>query len=248
MPVRDADTRCIPPCARAALVSVSGAAADCGSCGYTVSATDVVCDAGAGGEQVKGGPGWPCTTATDGESKIACATSCNDRYGCTYYTWSSDKGCRTYTSCSSHVAGSEYVTEYVCEKEGLLRCPISHMQRGWGLGAQATLLWAGSHVPNRHLCNACNSASTQWAMSCGFGTAKSERVLEILESRLLDQVQAPAPYTPPFGGHSRNIPQVMGNGECPAMGYRCVCMTGIVRHKAEVQSKSQRVKLFSDMS
>ena len=34
----------------------------------------------------------------------------------------------------------------------------------------------------------------------------------------------------------------------PAMGYRCVCTTGTVRHKAEVQSKSQRGKLFSDMS
>ena len=34
----------------------------------------------------------------------------------------------------------------------------------------------------------------------------------------------------------------------PAMGYGCVCTTGTVRHKAEVQSKSQREKLFSDMS
>ena len=34
----------------------------------------------------------------------------------------------------------------------------------------------------------------------------------------------------------------------PAMGYRCVCTTGAVQHKAEVQSKSQRGKLFSDMS
>ena len=36
--------------------------------------------------------------------------------------------------------------------------------------------------------------------------------------------------------------------EPPAMGYRCVCTTGAVQHKAEVQSKSQRGKLFSDMS
>ena len=34
----------------------------------------------------------------------------------------------------------------------------------------------------------------------------------------------------------------------PAMGYGCACTTGTVRHKAEVQSKSQREKLFSDMS
>ena len=34
----------------------------------------------------------------------------------------------------------------------------------------------------------------------------------------------------------------------PAMGYRCVCTTGAVQHKAEVQSKMQREKLFSDMS
>ena len=33
-----------------------------------------------------------------------------------------------------------------------------------------------------------------------------------------------------------------------AMGYRCVCTIGTVQHKAEVQSKSQREKLFSDMS
>ena len=36
--------------------------------------------------------------------------------------------------------------------------------------------------------------------------------------------------------------------DLPAMGYRCVCTTGAVQHKAEVQSKSQRGKLFSDMS
>ena len=36
--------------------------------------------------------------------------------------------------------------------------------------------------------------------------------------------------------------------EPPAMGHGCVCTTGTVRHKAEVQSKSQREKLFSDMS
>ena len=35
---------------------------------------------------------------------------------------------------------------------------------------------------------------------------------------------------------------------CPAMGYRCMCTTRTVRHKAEVQSKSQRGKLFSDIS
>ena len=34
----------------------------------------------------------------------------------------------------------------------------------------------------------------------------------------------------------------------PAMGYRCVCTTGTAQHKAEVQSKSRRKKLFSDMS
>ena len=34
----------------------------------------------------------------------------------------------------------------------------------------------------------------------------------------------------------------------PSMGHRCVCTTGTVRHKAEVHSKSQRAKLFSDMS
>ena len=34
----------------------------------------------------------------------------------------------------------------------------------------------------------------------------------------------------------------------PGMGCRCVCAAGTVRHKAEVQSKSQRVRLFSDMS
>ena len=33
-----------------------------------------------------------------------------------------------------------------------------------------------------------------------------------------------------------------------ATGYRCVCTTGTVWHKAEVQSKSQREKLFGDMS
>ena len=33
-----------------------------------------------------------------------------------------------------------------------------------------------------------------------------------------------------------------------AMGYRCVCTTGTVRHKAVVKRKSQREKLFSDMS
>ena len=30
-----------------------------------------------------------------------------------------------------------------------------------------------------------------------------------LEERLLDQAQAQASYTPPFGGHSRSIPQGM---------------------------------------
>ena len=33
-----------------------------------------------------------------------------------------------------------------------------------------------------------------------------------------------------------------------AMAYRCVCTTGTVQNKAEVQSKSRRKKLFSDMS
>ena len=49
--------------------------------------------------------------------------------------------------------------------------------------------------------------------------------------------------------HSRPTPPEMGGGlSDPAMGYGCVCTTGTVRHKAEVQSKSQREKLFSDMS
>ena len=34
----------------------------------------------------------------------------------------------------------------------------------------------------------------------------------------------------------------------PAMGHRCVCMTGAVRHKGEVQSKSHRGQPFSDMA
>ena len=34
----------------------------------------------------------------------------------------------------------------------------------------------------------------------------------------------------------------------PAMGHRCACTTGAVRHKAEAQSKSQRETLFSDMA
>ena len=34
----------------------------------------------------------------------------------------------------------------------------------------------------------------------------------------------------------------------PASGYRCVCMTGTAQSKAEVQSKSRRKRLFSDMS
>ena len=33
-----------------------------------------------------------------------------------------------------------------------------------------------------------------------------------------------------------------------AVGRRCVCMAGTVRHKAEVQSKGQRETLFSDVS
>ena len=33
-----------------------------------------------------------------------------------------------------------------------------------------------------------------------------------------------------------------------AMGNRCVCTTGTAQSKAEVQSKSRRIKLFSDMS
>ena len=37
-------------------------------------------------------------------------------------------------------------------------------------------------------------------------------------------------------------------GDSPAVGHRCVCMAGTVRHKAEVQSKSQRETLFSDVS
>ena len=37
-----------------------------------------------------------------------------------------------------------------------------------------------------------------------------------------------------------------GEAEAPAMGYRCVSTTGAVQHKAEVQSKMQREKLFSD--
>ena len=40
---------------------------------------------------------------------------------------------------------------------------------------------------------------------------------------------------------------IQWGGWSPAMGYRCVCTTGTVRHKAEVQSKSQREKLFGDM-
>ena len=35
--------------------------------------------------------------------------------------------------------------------------------------------------------------------------------------------------------------------QAPAMGHRRVCTTGAVRRKAEVQSKSQREELFSDM-
>ena len=37
-------------------------------------------------------------------------------------------------------------------------------------------------------------------------------------------------------------------GDPPAMGYKCVCMTGTVQNKAGVQSKSRRKKLFTDMS
>ena len=33
-----------------------------------------------------------------------------------------------------------------------------------------------------------------------------------------------------------------------AMGYRCVCTPGTVRHKAQVQSKGRREKLFCDVS
>ena len=40
----------------------------------------------------------------------------------------------------------------------------------------------------------------------------------------------------------------VGHQQPPTMGYRCVGTTGTVRHKAEVQSKSQRGKLFSDIS
>ena len=49
----------------------------------------------------------------------------------------------------------------------------------------------------------------------------------------------------------QNDQQRISETPCPhprAMGYRCVCTTGTVRHKAEVQSKSQRGKVFSDMS
>ena len=34
----------------------------------------------------------------------------------------------------------------------------------------------------------------------------------------------------------------------PAMENRCVCTTGTAQSTAEVQSKGQRIKLFSDMS
>ena len=40
----------------------------------------------------------------------------------------------------------------------------------------------------------------------------------------------------------------LGRPPPPAKGYRCVCTTGTIQHKAEVQSKSRRKKLFSDMS
>ena len=43
-------------------------------------------------------------------------------------------------------------------------------------------------------------------------------------------------------------PVRMQAGPPPAPGYRCVCTTGTVRHKAEVQSKSRREKRFTDVS
>ena len=48
-------------------------------------------------------------------------------------------------------------------------------------------------------------------------------------------------------GHEARAEAKAGAG-VPAMGRRCVCTTDTVRHKAEVQSKGQRGKLFSDMS
>ena len=54
----------------------------------------------------------------------------------------------------------------------------------------------------------------------------------------------PSVPVPPGGGGD---PSDLDAGY-PAMGYRCVCTTGTIQHKAEVRSKRQREKLFSDMS
>ena len=59
----------------------------------------------------------------------------------------------------------------------------------------------------------------------------------------------PVHCTPLVGRTSRKeLPSGPHSARPPAVGYGCVCTTGTVRHKAEVQSKSQREKLFSDMS
>ena len=62
-----------------------------------------------------GGPNWPAGSSA-AESQAACAAACNDRAGCTHYVWFSDRGCRTYTTCTELVPGYATVEESVCYK------------------------------------------------------------------------------------------------------------------------------------
>ena len=86
---------------------------ECGDPHYRLVAMDQICSSG---ELTGNGPSWPSALSSDEESKAACAAACNARACCTHYTWFEDKGCRTYSACSSYSSGLTGITEYTCER------------------------------------------------------------------------------------------------------------------------------------
>ena len=90
----------------------AGVTRHCGH-GYKLLAPNRVCNGTLTHEHILGEADWPADS-TSGESKAACALACNEREGCAYYTWYHRRGCKTYTSCASHIDTS--AESFLCQK------------------------------------------------------------------------------------------------------------------------------------
>ena len=85
--------------------------------GYFLKVADQKCGVVDG--MVDLGGNYPAGSSVP-ESKAACAKACDDRSGCTHYTWFSDRSCRTFTSCNTlNPLASSGFNSYICEKSRL---------------------------------------------------------------------------------------------------------------------------------